>query len=332
MNTPLLITSLLVATLCAVICTLGVRRLARHFSIVAAPNPIVPQHTEPVAYLGGLGLAGGLLAGWMFSGSWPDPAILVGAGGMLCLGLVDDLRPLRPLPKLLAQGLIAGIAVSLGLNAVITGHAALDTGLVVLLIVTWVNAVNLTDVCDGLVPALTTVSMIGLAVLAGDSSQPLPLLVAAACLGFLVFNKPAASIYLGDAGSHLLGFLLAAVTLDGITRGHGLLVDLGAVLCSGVFLFELGFLVMVRRAKGLPWWRGSPDHFSLRMQAGPFTRTQSVLVASACAGLCVLCGWLLKQASLPVAGALLVLLAVAVAGVTYALLQWPVDGPQGDPR
>lgn len=326
-----MITTLTIAVLSSAICTLGARQLARHYSIVAAPNPIVPQHREPVAYLGGLGLAGGLLCTFVFTGDWPSVAVLVGGGGMLGLGLLDDLMPLQPLHKLLAQILVAAASVALGLGAGITGHFILDDAIVCALVVAWVNAVNLTDVCDGLVAALAAVGMIGLAAL-NDFQNPLPLIVAATCLGFLVYNKPAASIYLGDAGAHLLGFIIAALTIEAFTLGQGVVADLGAVLCSSVFIFELLFLVLVRRSKGLPFWRGSPDHFSLRMQAGPFTRRQTVLVATLAAALCAALGWLLPQTSGLMTSLLLALLAITIVWVSYKLLQWPVDAPQGDPR
>jgi UDP-GlcNAc:undecaprenyl-phosphate/decaprenyl-phosphate GlcNAc-1-phosphate transferase len=326
-----MITTLIIAALSSAVCTLGARQLARRYSIVAAPNPIVPQHREPVAYLGGLGLCGGLLCTFLFTGDWPSVAVLVGGGGMLGLGLLDDLIPFQPLYKLLAQTLIASAAVALGLGAWITGHFVLDDAIVCVLIVAWVNAVNLTDVCDGLVAALAAVGMGGLAVLNGFQ-DPLCLIVAAACLGFLVYNKPAASIYLGDAGSHLLGFLIAALTIEAFASGKGILADLAAVLCSSVFIFELLFLIVVRRSKGLPFWRGSPDHFSLRMQAGPFTRRQTVLTASLAAAVCAAIGWFLPQTSTLVASLLLLLLAVTAAWVSYKLLQWPVDAPKGDPR
>jgi len=326
-----MITALFIATLSSVVCTLGARQLARHYSIVAAPNPIVPQHREPVAYLGGLGLCGGLLCTFLFTGDWPSVAVLVGGGGMLGLGLLDDLIPLQPLHKLLAQTVVASASVALGLGAWITGHFVLDDAIVCVLIVAWVNAVNLTDVCDGLVAALTAIGMIGLAALNGFE-DPLPLVIAAACLGFLVYNKPAASIYLGDAGSHLLGFLMAALTIEACASGRGVVADLAALLCSFVFIFELIFLIVVRRSKGLPFWRGSPDHFSLRMQAGPFTRRQTVLAASLAATVCAAIGWLLPQVSGLGASLLLLLLALAAAWVSYKLLQWPVDAPKGDPR
>ena len=125
-----MILTLAVAVLASAVCTLGARQLARRYSIVAAPNPIVPQHREPVAYLGGLGLAGGLLCAFAVSGHWPSNAVLTGAGGMLVLGLIDDLAPLQPKHKLLAQAVVASVAVALGLGAWITGHFVLDDAIV----------------------------------------------------------------------------------------------------------------------------------------------------------------------------------------------------------
>jgi UDP-GlcNAc:undecaprenyl-phosphate GlcNAc-1-phosphate transferase len=318
----------LLAIVAACGATAAARMLARRFDVVANPNPIVPQHRAPVAYLGGLGLAAGLLLALLATGELPGAAICAGAGGMLVLGLLDDLRPLQPLHKLLAQGLIAAGAVALGLGTAITGHVVLDDAIVCVLVVAWVNAVNLTDVCDGLVAGLAAIALLGLFALTG-AGDSLALLAAGACLGFLVFNKPAATIYLGDAGSHLLGFLLAAVSIGAIATGRSWQADLGALLCSGVFVFELLFLVWVRRARGLAWWRGSPDHFSLRLQSGPFSRWQTVLLAwlagAALAGTAVL----LPHVGTAAAGGLLAVVAAAVLWVTRALLRWPVGGPEG---
>jgi len=308
--------------------TAAARTLARRFHVVAKPNPIVPQHQSPVAYLGGPGLAAGLVCALLVTGELPGAEICAGAGGMLLLGLFDDLRPLRPLAKLLGQGLIAAGAVALGLGAPITGHFVLDDALSCVLVVAWVNAVNLTDVCDGLVAGLAAIALLGLFALTGASDY-LALLSAGACLGFLVFNKPAATIYLGDAGSHLLGFLLAAVSLRAIAAGHSWQADLGAILCSGVFVFELLFLVFVRRSRGLAWWRGSPDHFSLRMQSGPFSRWQTVLLAWLAGAALAGAALLLPRLGTAAALALLAALAVALRWVTRALLRWPVGGPDG---
>ncbi len=321
----------LVAIVATAAATWLARGLARRFSIVAEPNPIVPQHREPVAYLGGVGLALGLLCALWATADLHLDAVTAGALGMLCLGLLDDLHPLQPLYKFLGQVLIAGIAVALGLGAELTGHLVVDAAIHCFLVVAWVNAVNMTDVCDGLVAGLAAIALLGLFALSGYSNS-LALLTAAACLGLLVFNKPVATIYLGDAGSHLLGFVLAAVSIEAIARGNTWQADTAAVLCSGVFIFELIFLVLVRQARGLPWWRGSADHFSLRMQAGPFSLWQTILVAWAGGMLAAVAAMLLARLESAAALSLMGLLALTIAGVTLKLLGWTVDGPQGDPR
>lgn len=314
----------------AMLATYLTRAVARKLSIVANPNPIVPQHREPVAYLGGVGLAVGLICGILFSLCRPGFGVVVGGLGMLLLGLVDDLRPFRPVHKLLAQTIIAVVAAALGVSWGLTGNMPLDFTLSAFLILTWVNAVNLTDVCDGLVGGLAAIAFLGLFAI-GGFSNPVSALAAVACCGFLVFNKPPASIYLGDAGSHLLGFLLAAISLENMDSG-GWKVGVGTVMCSTVFFFELIFLVVVRAFKGLPWWRGSPDHFSLRLQAGPFTRWQTVLLAWAVGGALSGVGFQMAHMETQVVFVTLGLVMASALAVTFLLLRWEVPGPQGDSR
>lgn len=235
------------------------RTLALKCGFVSRPNPIVPQHTRPVAYLGGLGVAIGLAmsVAHVPSSLWP-PALL-----FLILGIVDDLRPFRPLHKFLLQCVIAALAVLLGFP--ILGF---------LWILTLVNAVNLTDVCDGLVASICVPLFLGLALL-NPGLAAIAVAVAGASLGFLVFNKPPATIFLGDAGSHLLGFLAAALSPLSLRLAPS------ALLIAGVFLFELVFLIIVRTRKGLQWWKGSPDHFALRLQAHGWSKARTVLAAVA---------------------------------------------------
>ena len=326
-----MISTLAITIVAAAACSFGMRGLARRYSLVADPNPIVPQHREPVPYLGGLGVAGGILCGLLFSGYWPSSAILVGAVGMLAIGLIDDLAPLEPKTKLLAQSLVTLFSIGLGLGLPLTGYFLIDHAIIFLLVIVWVNAVNLTDVCDGLVSSLVFISMLGLSAI-DNFSSPLPLIVGSACLGFLIFNWPPASMYLGDSGSNFLGFLLAALTLEGLARTGSPGASLGIVACSSVFIFEFVFLFLVRLSKGIPWWRGSPDHFSLRMQAGPFTRTNTLLLSGLAGIACAGAGWLASRAPSPLSFAILALLPAAALLVSRWLLRWPVDAPNGDPR
>ncbi|MFA6047017.1 MAG: MraY family glycosyltransferase [Phycisphaerales bacterium] len=280
----------LVALSTGAVATWLVRTFARRYGIVNKPNPIVPQHTRPVAYLGGVGLGVGAVCGmlalWFTSPAdttalgQPLSAIGLCALLYLALGVFDDLVALKPAKKFVLQGLVALLAVLLGSWAPMTGVGLVDRAISWFWIVTLVNAFNLTDVCDGLVGSLS-VAMFAIIALAYPPLAPICALLAASCGGFLLFNKPPATIFMGDAGSHLLGYLAAALTLAGIVlsesgvRSH----VIAAPLLVGVPLFELTFLIVVRTRKGLAWWRGSPDHFSLRLQAGGMTRAQTDLIA-----------------------------------------------------
>ncbi len=319
------ITAFLLAAVAGVACTWMVRRLALRWGIVNQPNPIVAQHTRPVAYLGGLGLAGGVAIGFAGAAArWPEmdllpagiPAVGLATGAILFLGmgLVDDLRPFSPGPKLLLQFAAAGMAAAAGVLGPRTGVAAADVAIAAFWMVLVVNAVNFTDVCDGLVSSIALVAfgMLGI-------TQPQlgagPLLVAGAALGVLAFNRPPASIFLGDAGSHLLGFLLAAAMLAGAAGRPAWPALPWALLAGGVFLFELAFITAERVRKGLPWWRGSPDHFALRLQAAGVSRGRVDAGAALAAALLAGSGALLWRLE-PIAGA--ALLAVLVLGVAAA--------------
>ena len=146
--------------------------------------------------------------------------LLVGATIAFGCGLVDDVRRMRPLPKIVCQ-LAAGTALVLAgfrlPELVVPGLGSFSLGVAeVPVILFWVvlvtNAVNLSDGLDGLASSLT---MLGLAVLvAGGVGSLVPIALAGTCFGFLHYNMPKARIFLGDSGSLLLGFLLAALSLQ----------------------------------------------------------------------------------------------------------------------
>ena len=245
-----------------------VRAATHRAGIVDEPDPIVPAHTTSVSTLGGIAVALGFLAGAAVIGLEDVIPLEWAVGGALFLvvGVVDDLLKLSVLPKLGLQCAAAFAVVALGAKLEVTGNAAVDSAAALVWILVIVNAVNLTDICDGLVAGLAAVAFLALAAI--DPSRGEAAIVATgACAGFLVLNAPKASIFLGDAGSHLVGFFLAALSLQTV-GGRDALAELSAiVLVLGVFLFELAFLVWHRRRRGLHWWLGSDDHIAIRLQA-----------------------------------------------------------------
>lgn len=296
------------------------RETAWRLGVVNQPNVIVVQHTRPIAYLGSAGIALGVAAAlvlthalWSMPSGMIRPDLIAGGAFYLVLGLADDLSPLRPLPKFAFQ-LVGAIGV-VYLRTVTAGDGfdPLIALLSIVWIVTLVNAVNLTDVCDGLVAGLACIQFVTLALLV-PSTAIWSLAVAGACAGFMLFNAPAASIFLGDAGSHLLGFWLAVLTLDLMASSYSLTSLAQAVLVAGVPLFELIFVSTMRIQKGLPWWRGSPDHFSLRLQSSGLSRWATDSLAWAAMLLLATLAWLLQGVS--------ALVAVALVAGLAALLVW----------
>ena len=266
------------------------RAFARWRGILNHPNPIIPQHKKAVAYLGGLGLLGGLVATFAAAALLRgDGAIslppLPGSGWQLALpavlfvamGTADDLLTFAAKWKLLCQLAIATVAVALGATLPLTGNTAVDTALAVFWIVGMVNAFNLTDVCDGLLAGIASVMLVAIAFLVPEVAGT-ALVCCTVTLGFVVFNAPPASIYLGDGGSHLLGFICAALLMRGAQGQAPWPYAASALLVCAVPLFELIFLTVVRMRKRLPWWRGSPDHFSLRLQQAGFSRLRTDLL------------------------------------------------------
>jgi UDP-GlcNAc:undecaprenyl-phosphate/decaprenyl-phosphate GlcNAc-1-phosphate transferase len=265
--------------------------IAERCGLVAAPNPIVVQHRRPTAHMGGIAVAiasyAAILITCLFAEYFSQGtrtsvrhvAALLPAGlAFLLLGAIDDLLTLSPPTKLVGQIASAVLAAGSGLVYPFTAQADVDFVLAVASIVTVVNAVNLTDVCDGLVSGLSLISLLAWAIV-DPALATWGAAAAGACFGFLIFNAPPARVFLGDAGSHWLGFMLIGLSLAAAPHGPPARHAATTVLVCAVFLFELGLLIAIRSRKGIPFWRGSPDHFSLRLQAAGLSRRTTLIVS-----------------------------------------------------
>jgi UDP-GlcNAc:undecaprenyl-phosphate GlcNAc-1-phosphate transferase len=188
----------LIAFATAVVLTPFVRGRARAWGIVDHPGPLKVQR-EPVPYLGGVAV---FVAITLVVAPW-HPALLIPLALATALGIADDVRQISPRARLAAQvfiGVVAGIVAP----APVRFGGLVTAALVVVL----VNAVNLIDGMDALASGVVLVSALGFGVLGGDA-RILALAVVGALLGFLLFNRPPARIYLGDGGAYLLGTAVA---------------------------------------------------------------------------------------------------------------------------
>lgn len=329
--------------------TYWVRKAALRYGIVNHPNPLIPQHDRPVAYLGGIGIWLGaafgiaavsgvtLLVGDQTSSTFFIPTqrlwsavgdLIFPATAFLVLGAIDDLRVLKAHHKFLWQTGIAALAVATGIRHDFTGQILVDFLASLFMMLVFVNAFNLTDVCDGLLGSLA-LTILTLWAFWHLETAPAAIAVAGACAGFLLFNAPPASIFLGDAGSHMLGFLTASLFLK--APADNLWPYLPQVaLAVAVPLFELTFLVVIRMKKGVPWWRGSPDHFSLRLQAAGFSRLQTAGLACTLAAAAATSAYALQVLPGVQQGTLLSIVLVISAYCWTYLLKWEVRAASRD--
>jgi UDP-GlcNAc:undecaprenyl-phosphate GlcNAc-1-phosphate transferase len=317
-----------------VIATWLTRTVAWRLHVVAPPRPAVPLHRGPVPCLGGAAIVLAVAAAETITArevsialAGTGSAMVLGGVGYLVLGTFDDIRALTPAAKLTLQTIVAGITVEVARP----GLGAIETALAVLWLVAVVNAVNLTDVCDSLAASLAIVSLAAVAAVSPSLALP-ALIVGSATLGFLVFNRPPATIFLGDGGSHVLGFAIGGLWLLAVAEEPRWNRVGGAILGVGAFAFETAFLIVVRTRRGLPFWRASADHTAMRLQAAGLTRGQTVaislLIATMLAGLSQ---WLAHAPGPPVAFVTLAaLVSLVIAGRALAA-RMPVPSP-GGPR
>jgi len=234
------------------------KKIAIKFGIVDRPDDLVKTHKEPIAYLGGVGILIGLTAsvlvgiarlpgGELFGPSLKCLLGIVFGGALACgVGLADDIFDIKPKQKILGQVtaavilLLAGIAPNLHRTTNLLNlpmphnlEVILQSLIVILFVLGATNSLNLLDGLDGLcggVTAIITVAMLLLSMHlatwgASEVGDPVRIIVCLGLVGgvcgFLPFNRYPAKIFMGDAGSMLLGFTIAALMIlfaEGIPR------------------------------------------------------------------------------------------------------------------
>ena len=250
-------------------------------------------HGRVTPTFGGVGIAAGVavalalaVAGGAVEASWELAGIVAGAAILFAAGLLDDVRHLSPVAKLVAQVGAATIAIAAGLRVELVGNDALGIVIALFWLVGITNAFNLLDNMDGLAATLATVACLYFAIDAAtvhenDLVLVLSLSLAFACLGFLPFNlRPGggAHVFMGDAGSQLLGFMLAALGLASswTTAGTTVATMLLPLLVLAIPILDTTLVTVRRLAERRPVTRGGTDHTSHRLVYYGLSETKAV--------------------------------------------------------
>ena len=265
-------------------------------------------HAVPVPLAGGLAVLTGLLlpvlAGVLLLQAWPALggssvlayglerrefqilAIFLGAIGMTWLGWPDDKIELRPALKFAGQTALAFLVALAGIRVTLFVPSLLFSYLITILwIVTLTNAFNFMDNMNGLCAGLGAIGAWFFGWTAALQGQYLVAILAAlscgALAGFLPYNYPRASIFLGDAGSHLVGFWLAVLAIlpHFHTPAHPRVwAVLSPLLILAVPLGDLAWVVWIRWRLGQPFYVGDNNHLSHRLARRGWSRTDAVLL------------------------------------------------------
>jgi len=306
------------------------REAALRFGIVDRPDGRLKRHREPVPYLGGLAIYLSFLLALAATFRFGEEilGLLLAGSIVVLLGLVDDLGQLGPWTKLAGQLVAVLVLVKSGIYmklGFVPPVVAIPLTVLWLLAIT--NAFNLIDIMDGLSVGTALVASVVLFSIAEWNGRTMAATVLAAlagsCLGFLRYNFEPARIYMGDAGSMFIGLMLGALAMINAYTVHNRVAALAPALILGVPLFDMLFVMYVRRRRGLPVMLGSPDHVALRLRRWRLSIRQTVLLSYGVTA--VLGAAAIAMSLLPAQGALAILGVVVVAGLVAALLLRRID-------
>ncbi len=291
MTTTLIpILSAIVAGLVVLAVTPLAMRLAR--AVGALDHPSDRRiHREPTPRLGGLAILAGFLVPVLFF--LPDDpaarALVVGAVLITMLGAIDDVWGLSPAVKFAGQAACAAIPVAAGLTI---DHITLpvigvgDLGvaqypLTILWFVALVNMINFTDGMDGLASGITGLGATTFAILAASLGRADPAIMAAAlagaCAAFLVYNFHPAKVFMGDAGSMLLGFVIAGVAVSGVMKSAAAIAVVAPLIILAIPILDTSFVILKRLKYGLPVYNADRSHFHHRFFTIGWSQRKTVL-------------------------------------------------------
>lgn len=306
------------------------RQAALQLGIVDRPDGKLKQHADAVPYLGGIAVYIAFLftVGVFTEFGVQILGLLLSGSIMLMVGLIDDFGILTSTQKLLGETLAALVLIKSGTYIrleFLPWYVAMPLTMLWILAVT--NALNIIDILDGLASGVAVIAALAIAAanfMAGRNEVAfLSIVLAGAGLGFLRHNFHPARIYLGDAGSLFIGFMLAALSMNaGYTRMN-LLAVLSPILILGLPLFDLALVMVIRWLNGIPMTKGSPDHFALRLRRCNLSVRETAITSYVVAALLGGIGLLLSQVTLE--WAIAALGGTLSAGCLFAYLLMKVD-------
>ena len=271
-----------------------VRKVALRIEILDAPTESHKTHKEAIPYLGGVAIIVGtclttylaIVVSGQASALSLVSAVLIPAVLMGVIGLVDDIKKLSPWPRFIAQNLfglvIAIILIATSTLGSPTGNTLIDVLITIIWIVGITNSINFFDNVDGGASGTVAISSLFLFFLSLQGGQyaiaALSLVLTGATIGFLLWNRPPARIYMGDAGALFLGILIATLTLRFDPNPINLSASFALpILLLAVPILDTSVAVISRLRRRISPFQGGQDHLSHRLMRAGLSKRQAVL-------------------------------------------------------
>jgi len=343
------------------------KKIAMKFGIVDRPDALVKTHREPIAYLGGIGMLIGLTVGVLAgigclrNEEFFSPALkwllgILAGGAIACfVGLADDIFDIKPTKKLLGQVVAAVILLFVGitpnlyritdsLNLPIPHNLEiiLEVLIVIFFVLGATNSLNLLDGLDGLCAGVTAIITIALLLLslhlatwgASEVGDPVRIIICLGLVGgvcgFLPFNRYPAKIFMGDAGSMLLGFMIAALMLlfaEGIPRWW-----LASIVVFGLPILDTAVALVRRLLNHRPLFVSDRGHIYDQMVDRGIPLKKTVAICYVLAGVYAGIGLVMSQIRTRYAAVVYVFVFVASAIIVWKKDYLKMEGLRGAVR
>lgn len=277
------------------LCTPIVKKFAYKLGAVDVPKDERRIHKVPIPRMGGFAIYIAFLLSSLYFSRLDRHVIGIALGGtvIVIMGIIDDIKSLRPLQKLFFQIFAAIILILFDITVInITIPFAITNGMAYIgklgipITILWVvgitNAVNLIDGLDGLacgICLISSITLFGVSLISGRYlAVLLTVILSGACLGFLPFNFNPASIFMGDTGSQFLGFLLAAISIEGAIKSATAVVVAVPILALGLPIYDVLFSMIRRKINKRPIMEADKGHLHHRLLDMGLNQRQVVII------------------------------------------------------
>ncbi|TJX13392.1 undecaprenyl/decaprenyl-phosphate alpha-N-acetylglucosaminyl 1-phosphate transferase [Tissierella creatinini] len=285
----------IIAIIISLILTPLIRKFAFKIGAIDIPKDERRVHKEPMPLMGGLAIYFAVVITSLIFIPIDKTLISVLVGGTIILisGMIDDRKGMSPKLKLLFQ-IVAGLVLIAGDVKVdfFTNPFTINNDLIYLnwlsipITLFWVvgitNTLNLIDGLDGLAAGVAMISALSLTFVAEKFGYTTVILISAivagSTLGFLPFNFNPAKIFMGDTGALFLGFMLAAVSIEGVMKSVATIAFIVPIIILGVPIFDTTFAIFRRLLSGRSIMSADKGHLHHRLLARGFSQKKTVLI------------------------------------------------------